>query len=184
MRYYPKINSPLLRDAKGRFIPGQWADPVFEQHRNEPWYWYYKWNGTNVGMTADGWFGRTVHSAFTDAQGIYLDQWLSQAQAQGRLTDGQYLYGELIGPGIQGNPHNRLHLQVVEFELWDGAATTPVPVPYGLHTIETLSRQLTAHRTKRNLFGWGGGYLEGYVGRLVADPSVVTKIKTRDKWTS
>lgn len=175
IRYYPKINAPFVRDERGRFVADAWADPVFDLHLDDQWHWYYKWNGTNVGMNDRGWFGRSERSTFTTEQADCLDNWY--AGARDRVTDGQFLYGELVGPGINGNPHEWDELGVVEFEHWHGT-----PIPYGLCSVGTLNQVLAAHRDRTEWFGKHVFYVEGYVGRLATDPSVVTKIKVKDKW--
>jgi len=180
IRYYPKINAPFMRDEKGRFVKDQWADPVFERHQDDEWSWYYKWDGTNVGMTTDGWFGRSERSMFTAEQADCLDRWYTNKRdSLLRLESGlEYLYGELVGPGVQGNPHDFAELAVVEFERWDVA-----PHPYGLFWPATLNEMLTDHRNHDVWFGEHYYYVEGFVGRLVSDPSVATKIKVKDKWS-
>lgn len=175
MRYYPKINSPLMRDEVGRFLPGQWADLAFEQHQEDMWDWYQKWNGTNVGMTTDGWFGKSERSTFTTEQADCLDDWYQVSRSI--LEPGEYLYGELIGPGVQGNPYEWPSLGVRTFECWNGH-----PRPFGLSSQATLNEMLAAHRARCDWFGQHDFYIEGYVGRLATDPSVVTKIKVKDRW--
>lgn len=119
-KYYRKINSPYKRDPKGKaFIP-EFADPVFEEYfDSQYWSWNYKWDGTSVGFEVGGdVFGRTEATALTNDQWNTVRAWQKSVEPHAGTHCGpvKYVYGELVGPGIQGNPHGLDHLTVVTFD--------------------------------------------------------------------
>jgi hypothetical protein len=178
VRYYPKINAPFMRDKKGRFTD-EWADPLFEEYAHEDWDWFYKWNGTNVGLDVKShtFFGRTEKTTFTGAQAATLQEWTQRWQD----PELEYVYGELVGPGIQGNPHGLDHLEVKEFEGW---ASGLYPRALGETMFRTsLSEMAAACRDKDFPFvSTKDLYIEGYVGRLLGSSNILTKLKVKDRW--
>lgn len=118
-KYYRKINSPYMRDKKGVFVP-EFSDPVFEEYLDSKyWSWDYKWDGTSVGFEVGGdVFGRTEKTSLTNDQWETVRAWKDALEPHVGSHYGpvKYVYGELVGPGVQGNPHGFDHLTVVTFD--------------------------------------------------------------------
>lgn len=176
MIYYHKINSPFKRE-RGKFT-SEFADIEFAEYLHDDWNWYFKWDGMNVGVDLFSLrpFGRTKNSAFTYDQWRMLSEWaLSVAGYSPRGN----VYGELVGPGIQSNPHKFESLRVMEFErVIDGE----IVLPEALFT-KSLDDMIQSCMNKDELFQSSeDNYIEGYVGRLAADPSIITKLKVKDQW--
>lgn len=124
MMYYPKINGIYKRyqegPDRGKFVIGEFAQREFELLLNVPWYWTYKWNGTSAGIhfhqdDAPEFFGRTKNSSMTFPMIEALEHWETSSDFHG---SGLTVYGELVGPKIQGNPHQ---LEEVIFQPFDVA---------------------------------------------------------------
>lgn len=182
-KYFTKINSPYKRDPKGKaFIP-EFADPVFEENLHSDWKWYYKWDGTSVGFEWGGEpFGRTKDSALSWEQWKAVLSWQEFEQGFTLLDDIKYVYGELVGPGIQGNPHGLEELEVITFASRDATS-------YHLDSDNlwwgcSLQEAINEFRVNRaGLKQEAQGYFEGLVGHLAADPNVITKLKVKDRWS-
>lgn len=190
-KYYRKINSPYKRDPKGKaFIP-EFADPVFEEYfDSQYWSWNYKWDGTSVGFEVGGdVFGRTEATALTNDQWNTVRAWQKSVEPHAGTHCGpvKYVYGELVGPGIQGNPHGLDHLTVVTFDsqLEDGTYYEfGVIHHYGLRLrdVVDMARNGGLHEAFP-----GVEYVEGLVGRFWGDDrykdGIITKIKVKDRWS-
>ena len=124
IRYYPKINGVYLRHTegpdRGRFITGAFSQPEYKQLLDAPWYWTVKWDGTSTGILFDPHdgptvFGKTAKTALTPEMRTALREW---ADGPGRPfhASGLTVYGELVGPKINGNRHG---LDEVGFKPFD-----------------------------------------------------------------
>lgn len=217
-KYYRKINSPFMRDKKGVFTE-EFADPAFEEHLHEKWLWDYKWNGTNVGFDVDTRevFGRTAKSMFTPFQLKVVQHWADSMGFSSEFWESKrdgltQVYGELIGTGIQGDPHGVNGLMVVTTDYRWGDAYHAVDGPssrrplgevidmfragYG-HEVVHAPVGIThdgnwciweAEGTEADLrvrFDPSG--FEGVVGRFgeeaVDAPRLITKLKVEDRWS-
>lgn len=183
-KYYRKINSPYKRDKKGVFIP-EFADPVFEEHLDSVWAWTYKWDGTSVGFEVGGEvFGRTPDSALSWEQWKTVLVW--QQYREGLLENGEtYVYGELVGPDVQRNPHGLDRLAVMQFDSRSGENYLGLGYQQDI-AYASLREAIDKARTGflPDLLPDGDPrYFEGVVGRLVDDPNVITKLKVKDRWS-
>lgn len=122
---YHKIHSPFKRDPNnGNKFTKEWSHPVLEwlSDKKDFWTWSQKLDGTNVWVTAGDMGGKTENST-TLTQHPELALCLEDIQA--RIQREGYtwlrLYGEGIGPKIQGNFEKRPK-QVVE--IFDAQTTT------------------------------------------------------------
>lgn len=131
--FYPKINGVFKRFREGpdknKFMFGEFSLPEYEQLLDIEWSWTEKWDGTSAGIYFDDKtevFGRTANTLMSedmrDALWRYAD---ANTDFHG---SGLTVYGELVGPKIQGNPHK---FNVVTFQ--------PFDVRYG-HTWWTKQR--------------------------------------------
>lgn len=104
---YPKINSVFQRDDKGKFIGGAFSSPEFDYLYESEWVGYEKWDGTNTRFYADGIQGRSENSQWNQNVANDLATIFESVRDQNVLTpDGiEVLYGETVGPKLQGNPH-------------------------------------------------------------------------------
>ncbi len=211
-KYYRKINSVYQRDKKGVFIP-EFADPLYEEYLDESWMWYYKWNGTNVGFEVGGdVFGRTERTALTDEQWGVVRRW-QKAIEPNVQPEVKYVYGELVGPGVQGNPHQLDRLTVVTFDTYtdrDRYNCNAVNLSHGMglffdipfdpeasynalflgHGSITLRQMIDLFREgdPGRLFD-SPAYFEGVIGYLWTNlngrpyQEIATKIKVEDRWS-
>ncbi len=217
-RYYRKINSPYKRDPKGKeFIP-EFADSEFEEHLDDVWLWDYKWDGTNVGFDVDtrDVFGRTENTTLTAFQWKVVRHW---AESMG--FDSEYwesksdgltqVYGELIGTGVQGDPHGVDGLMVVTTDYRWGDNYNAVEKPSSRrplgevidmfrtgHGHEVVSAPIgitheghwciwEAEGHESDLKVRFSSYFEGVIGRFGEEaqgsPRLVTKLKIKDRWS-
>jgi hypothetical protein len=125
---YPKINSLNKRDKdKGMIIiPGAWACEEFGYLADCMWNWTEKIDGTNIRLAWDGHSitvgGRTDRAVLPGQLWLYLKSKLQSNEANVLWTE-QFgenrevvVYGEGVGPKIQGNP---LHLESPDFIVFD-----------------------------------------------------------------
>ncbi len=210
-KYYRKINSVYQRDKKGVFIP-EFSDPVFEEALNSNFGWYRKWNGTSVGFEVGGEvFGRTEKTNLTDAQWDVVREWKREWEelvlprfdnpSDGWIHQFQrpdFVYGELVGPGVQGNKHVLDALEVKEFDWRTGDDYFACPEPPLFHATlkEVIDIYRAGGRMPERLYEYWPSYREdvyweGLVGRTATpfygfhfdNESIITKIKVEDRWS-
>jgi hypothetical protein len=125
---YPKINSLFKRDPERDMIiiPGAWACEEFAYLADCPWAWTEKLDGTNVRLAWDGVSvtigGRTDRADLPKQLRLHLELktqtvtanalWFETFGGNCEIT----VYGEGVGPKIQGNP---LHLPSPDFIVFD-----------------------------------------------------------------
>lgn len=184
--YFCKIDSPFQRDKRGRFT-GEWADPRFADLADETWRWYYKWDGTSVGCRFDDdgkahIFGRGTKTVMPDWQAEAVQAW---ADSLSRRAAPLHVYGELVGPRVQGNPHEFAELTVMEFARVVPGRLPRLPWPTSpFYEERTLSQVVEAFRSGENypcprpVFG----EYEGVVGWYPRGNGLWTKLKVRDRW--
>lgn len=108
MSTYQKINSIYKRDERGRFIVGEYSDPVFETLANCQWTWREKIDGTNIRVYWDNgpeiirFGGRTDNAQIPTAllsflQDTFTPEFMRKAFPDTPVT----LYGEGYGEKIQ-----------------------------------------------------------------------------------
>lgn len=139
MHYFPKINAPFKRVTegpnRGKFVPFEsvinisskiydsdkiFADEDFRILLDTPWTWSEKYDGMSTGIhfSVDGdpkFFGRTKNTMFSEEQRGAMMKAISKFVRF--YNSGLTLYGELVGPGIQGNPYDLKYIQFVAFDM-------------------------------------------------------------------
>jgi hypothetical protein len=129
MMPYPKINGVFMRRTegpdKGKFIGWGWAQPEFAYLAETPWTATEKVDGTNLRVDAYEMRGRTdnaqLHSDLVADLADVSDLVLG-AVRDGFLDEGTILYGEGIGPKVQGNRYDMGNRHAfVLFDVWSPA---------------------------------------------------------------
>jgi len=140
MNTYPKIQSVYHRYVddphKGKFIIGEWSDPVFEYLKNNIWVWKEKVDGTNIRVqywgspntpeTADSAGypyvvvkGRTdkaerIEPLYSNIEKMFPPDWFQEHFEPGVDV---CLYGEGYGAGIQKGGKYRSDQSFVLFDI-------------------------------------------------------------------
>lgn len=192
-KFYRKIDSPYKRENNGRFFLPEFADPLFEEHFDDVWEWDYKWDGSSVGFefVVGEPFGRTEGAAFSWQQWKTVVEWGEFLKDRFYSYDGpalldfpEYVYGELVGPGIQKNPHGLKELAVVSFDSRAGGNYVGLSPVHGRKTLREAVELFRAGKGTQVLdVTSGSDYFEGVVGRLAGNQNVITKLKVKDKWS-
>lgn len=106
MTEYHKIQSVWMRDSKGKFTD-DFATPEIRLLSGMEWLWHEKIDGTNVRIIIDpnhgiGFRGKAERSLLSVPLTKALDRLFPEAMLRSHFPDGAVLYGEGIGPKIQG----------------------------------------------------------------------------------
>lgn len=123
--YYSKINGIYKRydlgPDKGKFIHGQFSLPAYKQLLDVEWNWTEKLDGTNAGIQFGEIFGEPIllgRTAKTIMSTPMIETLETFASNHDSLHDRQItVYGELVGPKIQGNPHGFDEVKFVPFDI-------------------------------------------------------------------
>ena len=123
--YYSKINGIFKRyelgPDKGKFITGHYSQPEFEQLLDIEWLWTEKLDGTNAGIQFGDIFGDPLllgRTSKTIMSAPMIETLETFASNHDSLHDREItVYGELIGPKIQGNPYDLDAVKFVPFDI-------------------------------------------------------------------
>ena len=210
MHYFPKINAPFKREVdgpnRGKFIPLEllrgldskfygaiedFADPNFHELLDVAWIWSEKFDGMSSGIHfhEDGSytiFGRTKKTKFSADQ---MDAMQDAVETYSKFAgSGLTLYGELVGPSLQGNPHRLYYHDFIPFDMaygkvfWDkGRLAEEVGGHRGEVRISTLRHALSMMIYEEKPYSY---YQEGFVGTPelcnLKGERIITKLKWKD----
>lgn len=211
MNKYPKINSVYKRHLdgphKGKFIIGEWADPVFEYLKDLMWVWKEKVDGTNIrvqywGSHTEGTLvyvkGKTdkaqrIEPLYSNVEKMFPPEWFQEHFDPGVDV---CLYGEGYGAGIQKGGKYRLDQSFVLFDIkighwwlkYDDIAEIAnagdiehIPAAFQFSLMEAIDRIRLG-----KISDWGDFNMESFVGQPLIPLNmrngerVITEIKTRD----
>lgn len=194
--YYPKINGVYKRHAdgpdKGKFIMGEYSLPEYEQLLNVPWYWTYKWDGTCSGIyfREDSYpyaFGKSKKSQLTKEMADALANWSIGPGSQFRKS-GLTIYGELVGPKIQSNPHGLEHVTFQPFDVryqdhfWPKHRVFEEIPGAQYYVTQTLGDAIQQFAGRLGAPPPGKRYEEGFVGTPDLCELKGNRITTKLKW--
>lgn len=193
-----KTKTLFRRDLSTFKVTGELTDERYRQVRD--WLVTEKMDGMSVILSITpgdcAYYGRSDKTNFNAVQAIFMEQELNYAATmlyQGGFEKSVNLYAELVGPGVQGNPHNldALTLRVFDARIndfwldWDNVCD--IATRAGLETVKVI------HPLKKRLkmldVIWfikdtasnpSGEYLEGYVART--DPYLYDNMGNRIMW--
>jgi ATP-dependent RNA circularization protein (DNA/RNA ligase family) len=118
---YPKINSIYKRDEHGQFTH-EYACPEYGYLAGNSWVATEKLDGTNIRIGWEGgevvFAGRTNRAIIPDHLLDYLKAFFPVDDMGDLFGDGTVLFGEGIGPKIQGNPYKLSECRFVLFDVW------------------------------------------------------------------
>lgn len=214
MNVYPKIQSVYHRyidgPFKGKFIIGEWADPVFEYLKDLTWVWKEKVDGTNIRVQYWGGAiieqnrkvivrGKTdkaqrIEPLYSIAEKMFPPEWFQEHFDPGVDI---CLYGEGYGAGIQKGGRYRKDQGFILFDIKIGhwwlkyedvadiaiaGDINYIPIFY-VRTLTEAIDNIGAGLPSR----WGDCFnMEGLVGQPLISLNmrngqrVITKIKTKD----
>ncbi len=206
---YHKIQSIYKRDERGRFLDGQFSDPVFGYLFDTDWEFTEKVDGTNIRLGYEPTF-------FTGNEHAYIAGRSDNAQIPPILferlmelmktmpladvfdTGGVTLYGEGYGAKIQkgGGNYHADHCDFVLFDVKVGdnwlqrADVNGIAEALGLDVVPIIGRGTLGQAMKDVAAGfnstWGDFPAEGVVARPTVElqtrrgARIITKIKTKD----
>lgn len=205
MNEYHKINSIFKRDLKGNFLMGDWAEPVFEYLKSNPWIFTEKVDGTNIRVHWNHTEKKVVFGGRTDQaqMPVFLLHKLNELFPAEKFSAvypevSMTLYGEGYGAKIQKGGGNYIPdgcsfvlFDVFIADLWIersgvediggrlGIATVPI---YGEGTLENAMKMCQEGFDSM----WGKFQAEGLVIRPKTElqtrrgDRVITKIKCKD----
>lgn len=110
MLEYPKTYGPFKRDENKKLLINEPSFEEFVWLSEAPWSATEKLHGMparmHMGETEFQLYGRTSKTQLTSKQYEALEAWnANHAAVLSHFKVGTTFYGELIGPGIQGNPY-------------------------------------------------------------------------------
>lgn len=195
--FYPKINGVYKRHTegpnRGKFIFGEFSQPEYEQLLDVPWYWTYKWDGTCSGIhfREDSYpfaFGKSEKSELTKEMRDALGNWSIGPGAQFK-NSGLIIYGELVGPKIQSNPHGLEQVEFKPFDVryqdhfWPKQRVSEEIPGAGGYEVDTLGDALDWSSAGMTSYV-DGRYFEGSVGTPdlcdLKGNRITTKLKQKD----
>lgn len=124
IRYIPKINGVYKRYESGprkhRFIIGDFSVPEYAATQHCRWTWTFKYDGTSCGIyfgeeEQGVIFGKTKKTNMSFEQQEVLDSYVDKID--GFLNSGLTVYGEFVGPKINGNRHGLSQHQFIPFDV-------------------------------------------------------------------
>jgi len=121
--YYSKINGVYKRydlgPDKGKFITGQFSLPEYERLLDVDWFWTEKLDGTNAGVIfgdiGPKFIGRTNKTVMSGPMVEALEAFADNHDSLN--SKDVTVYGELVGPKIQGNLYELDEVRFVPFDV-------------------------------------------------------------------
>ena len=191
--YYSKINGVYKRydlgPDKGKFITGQFSLPEYERLLDVDWFWTEKLDGTNAGVIFGDleprFIGRTSKTIMSGPMVEALEAFAANHDSLN--SKDVTVYGELVGPKIQGNLYELDEVRFVPFDV-----RTPmgkywpkryVYETFGDEAVRFLDSSLTL-REAIEVFEEGkpAGHQEGWVGSAELCDLYGKRIVTKLKW--
>lgn len=124
IRYIPKIHGVYKRYESGpnkhRFIFGDWSQPEYPATQDCQWIWTFKYDGTSCGIyfgeeEQGVIFGKTPKTVMSFEQQAVLDEYADSID--GFANSGLTVYGEFVGPKINGNRHGFNEFKFIPFDV-------------------------------------------------------------------
>ena len=187
--YNPKTKTLFRRDDNFKVMTDHFTDDRYRQVTD--WLVTEKMDGMSVILsTNDGFHGRSPRTQFQGKTLAFMEQAMHSVAYRFFQKDIENVdvYAELVGPQVQGNPHNLTELQLFVFDVrigdyWlDWHNVKDVAEKAGLQTVEVKGRWTMPHiiADVKARKAHGDGYFEGYVART--DPYLYDNQGNRIVW--
>lgn len=193
--FNPKCKTLFRRNLETFKVTDELTD---ERYRQIPsWLLTEKMDGMSVILSIDPdgvshYYGRSAKTNFDTEKSIFMEQELNYAETmlhQNGVHKAVDIYAELVGPGVQGNPHNldALTLRVFDVRVndfwldWDNVCD--IAEKAGLLTVHCWGRYpvqdaisvVSSYKSFDDV-----PYFEGYVART--DPYLYDNMGNRIMW--